>query len=199
LDKLKDALSANIAALRQNARLSQAELAERLSYSDKSISKWERGEGLPDIYVIKQIAEMFDVTVDYLLVKHSPSEKPETRGELARRNHKFISVISLFGIILAVTIAFTAVWAATGKAAWVMYVVCVPVCFAAAVVFNTLWFKKRNNLYIISALIWTLLAAVYVSLLALSGRNLWLIFVVGVPAQIVTALCFGIVVTGRKK
>ena len=51
-DNLKTIIAKNIVLLRTGERLTQAELAERLNYSDKAVSKWERGESLPDIAVI---------------------------------------------------------------------------------------------------------------------------------------------------
>jgi len=59
-------ITASIAALRNASGMTQAELAEKLNYSDKAVSKWERGESLPDITVIKQFADLFGVTVDSL-------------------------------------------------------------------------------------------------------------------------------------
>jgi transcriptional regulator with XRE-family HTH domain len=73
-DKIKSAVAANISKLRVDKGLTQLQLAEMLSYSDKAVSKWERAESVPDIYVLKQIADMFGVTVDYLL-HDLPSDK----------------------------------------------------------------------------------------------------------------------------
>ena len=63
----REIIAENIVTLRKNAGLTQAELAERLNYSDKAISKWERAEAVPDVLVLAQLAELFGVTVDYFL------------------------------------------------------------------------------------------------------------------------------------
>ena len=190
-------IASNIAKLRINAKLTQAELAERLSYSDKSISKWERAESVPDIYVLNAIADMFGVTVDYLLQEHKPEEKVLTKNEVKSRNRKIITVISLLGILLLVTVISTSVWAAIGDFLWIDYVIAVPVALIVLLVFNSLWFNRHNNLYIISGMIWTLLAAIYLSLFVFCGRNLWLLFVIGIPAQIVATLCFRFVKSNK--
>ncbi len=192
MDELKKAIAGNIAALRINAKLTQAELAEKLGYSDKSISKWERAESVPDVFVLKNIADIFDVSVDYILSPHQANEKVSTRKETARRNHFFITLISAIGVLLLATVAFTAVWATTNEAAWLIFVHSFPICFTVLLVLNSLWFKKQNNLYIISLLIWSILAAIYLTLLMNGYGNYWLIFIIGIPAQIVTVLCFGI-------
>ncbi len=190
-------IASNIAKLRINAKLTQAELAERLSYSDKSISKWERAESVPDIYVLNAIADMFGVTVDYLLQEHKPEEKVLTKNEVKNRNRKIITVISLLGILLLVTVISTSVWAAIGDFLWIDYVIAVPVALIVLLVFNSLWFNRHNNLYIISGMIWTLLAAIYLSLFVFCGRNLWLLFVIGIPAQIVATLSFRFVKSNK--
>lgn len=197
--EFKKTVANNIAALRTNSKLTQAELAEKLGYSDKSISKWERAEALPDVYVLKTIADIFDVTVDYIITPHQASERVSTRKETAKKNHALITLISIIGLFLLSTVAFTAVWIATGKALWLIFVDTVPVAFIVLLVFNSLWFKKHNNLYIISLLIWSILSAFYLSLLITGIGNYWLVFIIGIPAQIVTVLCFGIKVGASKK
>ena len=64
---LKNRIGRNIASYRKQARLTQAGLAEKLNYSDKAVSKWERAESIPDITVLKAIADMFEVPLDYLV------------------------------------------------------------------------------------------------------------------------------------
>lgn len=192
MDFLRKNIASNIAKLRTNAKLTQAELAETLSYSDKSISKWERGESVPDIYVLYTIAELFGVTVDYLLEEHKPEEKVVTKTETAIRNKKLITIISMLGFLLLVTVAFTSVWAATGMFSWIAFVISVPIEFIILLVFNSVWFNRHNNLYIVSGIVWSVLAAIYLSFLVFAGRNIWMLFVIGAPAQIVTYLCFKI-------
>ena len=67
MENLKITVAKNIADLRKAANMTQLDLASRLNYSDKAVSKWERGESLPDVATLKTIAEIFSVTVDYLL------------------------------------------------------------------------------------------------------------------------------------
>ena len=62
-ERLKKNIAKNLSSLRKSAGLTQAELGEKLTYSDKSISKWERGDGLPDLLVLDKLAELYGVTV----------------------------------------------------------------------------------------------------------------------------------------
>ena len=70
-EKLRSQLGANIAAYRKQNGFTQAALAEKLNYSDKAVSKWERGESLPDLMTLVQLANVFEVTVDDLLRDHN--------------------------------------------------------------------------------------------------------------------------------
>ena len=81
-DKLKLQIGKNIAAYRKLAGLTQAGLAEKINYSDKAVSKWERGESMPDVTTLVQLAEQFDITVNDLLV--DPNELPGNPGTLEK-------------------------------------------------------------------------------------------------------------------
>ena len=67
MDELKNIIAENLQSLRRDAGMTQAALAEKLNYTDKAVSKWERGESVPDVAVLRDIADLFGVTVDYLL------------------------------------------------------------------------------------------------------------------------------------
>lgn len=75
----KKTIGGFIAALRKANGMTQKELADRLNVSDKTVSRWERNDGAPDLAVIPIIAEIFDVTCDELLrgERKSPTERAE--------------------------------------------------------------------------------------------------------------------------
>ncbi len=56
-----------IAELRSINSITQLELAEKLGVTDRAVSKWETGGGYPDITLLPQIADIFNVNIDYLL------------------------------------------------------------------------------------------------------------------------------------
>ncbi len=53
--------------LRKENNFTQKQVAEKMQISDKTVSKWERGEGLPDISLLSELADIFSVSVDVLL------------------------------------------------------------------------------------------------------------------------------------
>ena len=102
MEDLKMIIAGNIGKLRREAGITQLELAERLNYSDKAVSKWERGESVPDVITLKQVADLFSVSVDYLLRADHPSEVEAKREytKRQRRNHTIIAALSAMTIFL---------------------------------------------------------------------------------------------------
>lgn len=188
MDDLKMVIADNIATLRREAGMTQIQMAERLNYSDKAVSKWERGESIPDVAVLKELADLFSVSLDYLLEKEHPV-KPEVKQTLRQRirNHGFITGICVLLVWLLATVAFVIVdiVAANGvQRQWLAFVYAVPVSMIVWLVFNSIWFNARRNFLIVSLLMWSVLAAIFVSFLAF-GINVWQVFILGIPGQFI--------------
>ncbi len=197
--ELKQIIADNIGALRREAEMTQSELAEKLNYSDKAVSKWERGESVPDVTVLKSIADLFGVSVDYLLAEdHFPAEipVPVTKKKLRFNNHTWITCISILIVWLVATFVFVMFDMITPHIIihWLSFIYAIPVSMVVWLVFNTLWFNRRRNFLIISLLMWTLLISLYLSLLTF---NIWQIFVLGIPGQAIVVLWSRIKVIGE--
>lgn len=189
---IKDNFAANLTKLRKTAGLTQAELAEKLNYSDKAVSKWERAESIPDIYALKEIANFFGAKVDTLISEPRPERLKATKNLGKKRIILalastaivwLVAVLFYFFIHLFVDIRFP----------WLSFIYGVPVTCIVLLVFTSVWGKSLGNLIIISALIWSIIFCVYITLiLALPAppKALWEIFLIGVPAQIVTLFWF---------
>ncbi len=189
MQDIRKIIAENICLLRTSAGMTQAGLAEILNYTDKAVSKWECGEAIPDVTVLKQIADHFGVTVDYLLRSdHSPSEGPANKqAETAAKNRLIITGICAISVFAFATVAFVAMLllAVASPPPWMCFVYAVPVCSVLILVFNSVWGIRRLNFLIVSVLLWSVLCAVYLSILTILTLNLWLIFLVGAPAQLV--------------
>lgn len=196
MEELKMIIAGNIGQLRRDAGMTQLELAEYLNYSDKAVSKWERGESIPDIVTLKAVADRFSVSVDYLLRADHPVETEIKRQYTKRQrlNHALITLISCVLVWLIAIFVHAVVRAANPVEGqlWMTYMYAVPVTLVVLLVFNSIWGNRRNNFVIISALIWTVLASAYISVLVFVPLNMWLLFVLGVPAQIIVGLWSGI-------
>lgn len=191
MDELKLIISENISTLRRNAEMTQADLAEKLNYTDKAVSKWERGESVPDISVLKDIADLYGVTVDYLLkADHEKAEPIPTQTKKRRlSNRASITCMSILLVWLLATLAFVLVDVipVESSAHWLAFVYAIPLSMIVWLVFNSIWFNRRRNFLIISLLMWTLLASLHLTLVPAS-INIWQIFVLGVPGQAIIIL-----------
>ena len=190
MEEIKQIVAKNISELRVTAKMTQLELAEKLNYSDKAVSKWERAESLPDVITLKYMADLFGVTVDYLLNEHPTDEKPAVNRR-TKNNHLFISLLSVAAVWLLGTCAYSFGWIFETYL-WMAFVVCVPVSAIVLLVFNSIWGRRIWNLYIISLLVWSILMAVFLGVTVYTKYNIWIIFIIGIPAQILISLSFGI-------
>ena len=188
MQDLKFVIAKNIQKLRQEKGLTQLELAEKLSYSDKTVSKWERGESLPDIIVLKNIADIFEVTLDYL-VEEEHNGKPVTKemqDKNYQRNCYMITGSSIFMVGLMATLIYVIlamIFPGTNYP-WLCYAYAIPAGLIVWLVFNSIWFNRRRNFLIVSFLVWSLLLALYLTF-SMLGFYIWPILLVGIPAQMI--------------
>lgn len=193
-EKLKNQLGANIAAYRKRAGLTQVGLAEKLNYSDKAVSKWERGESMPDVLTLTQLAELFDITVNDLLV--DPNALPEQSGVVERAVSKAVEktlkrkadkrIILLLCSVLVwfvALLAFVVVSSLEVSKGWLAFVYAAPINGIVALCLNSAWHDFRKNQLFISTIIWGGLLSIFLSLLFFCGINIWMLFLLGIPGQ----------------
>ena len=190
MENYKRIIANNIIELRKAVPYTQAELAEKLNYSDKAVSKWERGESIPDVIVLKQIADLFGVTVDYLLEEvHTSSASAQSVPRQLKNNRMIVTGLSCMLPFLIATLLFVVLsMLTTVERLWLAYIYCIPVCSIILIVFNSIWGRKKLNYLFISLLMWSTLASVY---LTIGDYSLWLIFIIGIPGQIIILLWSG--------
>ena len=194
----------NIMKLRQASGITQLQLAEQLSYSDKTISKWERGEGLPDVVALLAIADIFDITIDYLTIEHDKIEIAPI-GTLKKAHWQartVITFISLLLVWLIATLIFVIVHIAYKSIVyeWLAYVYAVPITSIVWLVLNSIWFNRRRNYLIITMIMWSMLLSIVITFLTL-GYNVAIILLLGIPGQGIIFLwsSLGIIVKKMKK
>lgn len=193
--ELKNIIAQNITELRKQKKLTQAEFAERLNYTDKAISKWERGESIPSIEVLKQIADMFGVKVDYLLQEGSFIDKQDLVLPKENNQNKIsITALAVTVVWFIATVVYVYTQINLNLNLWVVFVWAVPVSCMVLGIFNFKWGKHKFYMYINSLFIWSFLTSLYLSFLT---YQVWLIFIIGVPVQISIILWQGL--TPRKK
>lgn len=185
MEDLKFITAANIISLRTKAGMTQAQLAELLNYSDKSVSKWERAEALPDAYVLKHMSEIFGVSVDYLLSSHNDWE-PISQKQKRRYRSEIIVLISMAGIWTLAFFIFIIGWI-LGHMLWLVFIYAVPISLITLLVFNSVWENGKRNYYIVSTLVASIFVMVYLTLLR---WNPWQLLLLIIPAELIVFLAF---------
>lgn len=183
-------VAANITALRQTKGLTQLELAKQLNYSDKSVSKWERGASLPALNVLVEIADLFQVPLDYLVRAHNENETiPTEQKKPLKYRPSVIIAASMLLVWLIALFVYLVLYFANGiqPFQWMAFVYAIPVSLIVWLVMNSIWFNRLRNYFIISLLMWSCLVCVHLTTLML-GINIGLIYLLGAPGQIIILL-----------
>ncbi len=185
-NQIRNNLASNITLYRKALGLTQAELADKINYSDKAVSKWERGEAVPEITVLKQLADLFEVKVD-TLIDVPKKEKPKSLHNLGKK--RTIICLCSTGLVWLVAIccfAFINIIIPSIHQTWLFFIYALPISFIVLLVLTSVWGKSIVNTIIISLLVWATLLSIYLTLanvLPFPPKNLWEIFLIGIPLQ----------------
>lgn len=202
-EKLKYQIGENIAAYRKKAGLTQAGLAEKLNYSDKAVSKWERGESVPDVLTLVQLAEQLDITVGDLL--SDPNALPGNPGTLEKAmtqvSEKALKRKANKNVILG--LSSTLVWFVAllvfvilssfevlERYSWLVFFYAIPANAIVLLSLRSAWHDFRWNQGLITLITWGSILSIYMSLLIIFRFHFWKIFLLGIPGQIAIFLWF---------
>ena len=208
-EKLKCRIGANIVAHRKNAGLTQAGLAEKLNYSDKAVSKWERGESVPDVLTLMQLAEQFGITVNDLI--NDPNELPGNPGKLEKAmtqvsekalkrkaNKNVILALSSTLVWFVALLVFVVLSSLDIHKSELAFLYAIPVNAIVLLSLRSAWRDFRWNRWLISGIVWGFLVAIYATLLALLKFNMWRMFLLGIPGEIAIMLWFRLFTPSRE-
>ena len=187
-EELKLITASNLINLRTAAGMTQAELGALLNYSDKTISKWERAEAIPDAFVLCRLSEIFGISVDDLLRSHDewkpiPTEEPETE-EVSYSTNRIIAMAVLIVWTLALT-AFVALWLAH-IIAWQVFVIALPVSILVYLIMICYFHKRKYLQHVIALFVLSIFVAAF--LLSYPRYTPWQLFLIAVPAEILVYL-----------
>lgn len=175
----KDFLAQNLIKYRKAHGLTQADLAQKINYSDKAVSKWERAEAVPDVFVLQSIANIYGISLDRL-INESPEKKAKVQSkiELKRFLITLLSVILAWLVAIVVYVTLSLCFEDQSNKLYITLLLAVPVSAIIMLVFSSVWHKKWMQFFSISILIWTTLLVIYLLFI----ENL-LIFLIGLPLQ----------------
>ena len=204
-DKLKLQIGANIAMFRKRAELTQAGLGAKLNYSDKAVSKWERGESVPDVLTLVALAELFGISVNQLLADPNALPEDADPGKLEKAmtqvSEKALKRKANKNVILG--LSSTLVWFVAllvfvilssfdflEPYSWLIFFYAVPANAIVLLSLRSAWRDFRWNKALITTIAWGSLLSIYVSLRVFFGLQIWKLFLLGIPGQIAIFLWF---------
>lgn len=191
MENFGEMLAKNIVYLRKQAKMTQGELAEKIKYSDKTISKWETGEAIPDVETLMLICREFGVSIDEITKGPISQQLIKASKEEIKQNHnKFIiSLLAISLIWILATVFYVYVNIAYDKNIWLAFVWSMPISFVLAIVFNAIWGRRIFTFVYVSFLMWTLTLSLFLTFLEL---YMWPLFILCIPGQIAIVLWSGL-------
>lgn len=208
-EKLKAIIGSNIATYRKRQSLTQAGLAEKLNYSDKAVSKWERGESMPDVLTLVQLAELFSISVNDLLT--DPNRLPEETGAVVQKMEKAVektlkrkadkqSILGLSSLLVwfVALLLFVIISSLGISKSWMAFIYAIPANAIVLLSLLSAWRDFRWNKALVSIIVWGVLLSLYVSLLLFAHINIWKIFLLGIPGQLAVFFWFRLFRKGDK-
>ena len=193
-EKLKHQIGANISAYRKREGWTQAQLAEKLNYSDKAVSKWERGESVPDVLILADLAELYGITVNDLLV--DPNALPEQTGAVQHAMEQVVektlkrkanknTILQLSSVLVwfVALLIFVVLDTIGVPHSYLAFFYAIPADAIVMLSLRSAWQDFRWNRALVSMLAWGALLSLYMTLLILAQFNAWKIFLLGIPGQ----------------
>ena len=187
MENIKENIAYNITELRKAKNISQAELGNVLSYSDKTISKWERCESMPDIETLLKIASYFDVDLNFLLSKHESLSR-----EIWKRNLKSLYKKTLITSLLVLGLLFVSICVfmyglflakPAWNSGWLSFIYFFPISCVSIMVFMRKYINRLAIIILSSILLWSAITSIYLSTLIFANENFWLLYISGAPIQ----------------
>jgi len=187
--EINEVVAKNLIAYRKDKKLTQAELAEKISYSDKSISKWERGECIPDLAILKQLADFYGITINDFLNESDEIKHTKQKNKFLRK--QIIIPLLSTGIVWLVAllcfVAFLLFAKPIPENAYLCFIYALPVSAIVLTVFSRIWKQKIVNFFAISGIFWFVALSLY---LTFDIKNIWSIFLIPAILQIMLVLWF---------
>ena len=186
MENIKEIIAQNLVNLRKDRKYTQQELAAKLNYSDKAVSRWEHAETLPDIETLCRICDIYGVKFEYLLQKEQPKKNNPYIIKRDTPNQVIIMLIAIAAVWIATTVIYSYMNIMMGNNMWELFIWAIPVTAIVCMICNFHFFKNKVFKYILSSIInWTIILSVYIQLIE---SNFWLLFIVGIPIQIIIIL-----------
>lgn len=185
--ELNKIIAHNLCTLRKKSGLTQLQLAEKINYSDKAVSKWEKGDCLPSIYVLMTVADFYGVTLQEIVSEDNAVEPKKGKKDVKT----MVSLLSWATVWLVATIVFVVLrYISPVERAWLSFIIAIPASFLVCTIFSVVWKWRLPTAIFSSFFVWTSIMAIS---LILTSSQIWLVYLIGIPLQFI--IIFGTVLS----
>ena len=189
---MKDVIAKNLVQLRTHAKLTQLQLAEMLNYSDKAVSKWERGEAIPDVRVLVQLAEIYNITVDDIVNSEHKSGRVRPKMNIGKKR-LLIALLSIGLVWFVATGIFMILYFvdSTEPYAYLAYIVAPFASSIIGLIYSAKWGNSLSNAIACTLIIFT--AALLIHLLVYeftTFTKIYFIYIVAGVFEVLVVLWF---------
>ncbi len=182
MENLNKIIANNLATLRKKSNLTQMQLAEKINYSDKAISKWEKGDSLPSINVLMQLAEFYGVKIDDIVYE----KKLVIPKKKNKREQTLLGLLLFFSVWLVATVCFVVLkFIPTISREWLSFIVAIPVSFLVLTIYLSILKSPIFTSFFASIFVWTTILTINLFLIS---YQVWIIYLIGCPLQLIIIL-----------
>ena len=180
MENLNITIGKKLIYLRKKNKLTQAELAEKLNYSDKAISKWEKGESLPSVEVFYKISKLYGVSLDFIIGDETVDPQP-IKNDHRKRIYLSITNLAILAVWFVALVLFVLFDMFTETSQWMVFAWAIPASLLLAMIFDCIWHKHKALFILLSLLVWSILLCIAIQFISF---NVWEILLVGIPLQL---------------
>ena len=190
----QELLAKNLAYYRKASGLTQLELADKFNYSDKSVSKWERGEGFPDIFVLKSLADFYGITVDDFYQSEHKAVKVSQNKKRKQTYLKLLSIginwlVTILTFFLLNTLLSRFAPEATFEP-WLTFIYGTLTTGIILLVWEFIYHNRFLRMIAASIIIWTAALSLFLTFLVVMKLALPLLFVVAIPLEVLEIIWY---------
>lgn len=190
----QELLAKNLAYYRKASGLTQLELADKFNYSDKSVSKWERGEGFPDIFVLKSLADFYGITVDDF---YQSEHKAVKVSQNKKRKQTYLKLLSIGINWLVTVLTFFLLNTLLSRFApdapfepWLTFIYGTLTTGIILLVWEFIYHNRFLRMIATSIIIWTAALSIFLTFFVVMNLPLPLLFVVAIPLEVLEIIWY---------
>jgi transcriptional regulator with XRE-family HTH domain len=172
-----------------------------LNYSDKAVSKWERGEAIPDLRVLIQLASIYNIKVDDIITQHGAEKVVKPKTNIGKKRI-LITLLSVGLVWFVATLFFMLFFfiPTTEAYAYLTFIIAPFAMSIVLTVFSVKWGNRITNTISTSLILWTLVLILHIFVITFTDfRKIFFIYIVAAVFEVLILLWFALRKVLKKK